>query len=86
MRFQNKVCLVTGGGSGIGQATCERFAREGGKVAVVDLNPEHGKKTVDAISKPVARRSSLQPTFLTPSRCVPRLTPRWRNGSASTCW
>ena len=50
MRFTDKVCLVTGGGSGIGQATCERFAREGGKVVVVDLKEEHGNKTMQAIA------------------------------------
>ena len=50
MRFSGKICLVTGGGSGIGRATCERFAREGGSVAVVDLNEEHGQDTVRHIS------------------------------------
>ncbi len=51
MRFTDKVCLVTGGGSGIGQAACERFAREGGKVVVVDLNPDHGNETVQKITQ-----------------------------------
>lgn len=50
MRFTNKVCLVTGGGSGIGRATCERFAAEGGKVVVVDTNEEHGGEVVEAIT------------------------------------
>ncbi|HXD75405.1 MAG TPA: SDR family NAD(P)-dependent oxidoreductase, partial [Vicinamibacterales bacterium] len=50
MRFSGKICLVTGGGSGIGRAACERFAREGGSVAVVDLNEEHGQDTVRHIS------------------------------------
>src|SRR5690242_10378045 len=50
MRFSDKVCVVTGGGSGIGRATCERFAAEGGKVLIVDLNPEHGSETVAAIT------------------------------------
>src|SRR4051794_34697664 len=49
MRFTDKVCLVTGGGSGIGKASCERFAREGGNLVVVDLKEEHGKQTVQAI-------------------------------------
>jgi NAD(P)-dependent dehydrogenase (short-subunit alcohol dehydrogenase family) len=49
MRFTDKVCLVTGGGSGIGRATCERFAREGGRVVVVDVEREHGEETVHTI-------------------------------------
>ena len=49
MRFQDKVCLVTGGGSGIGRAACERFVTEGGRVVVVDLNDEHGADAVKAI-------------------------------------
>lgn len=50
MRFDQKVCVVTGGGSGIGRATCERFAAEGGRVLVVDLAPEHGNEAVGAIT------------------------------------
>ncbi len=49
MRFQDKVCLVTGSGSGIGKACAMQFAREGGKVAVVDLNEQHGNDTVREI-------------------------------------
>lgn len=37
-RFQDKTVLVTGGGGGIGGATCRRFAREGARVAVFDMN------------------------------------------------
>jgi len=50
MRFENKVCLVTGGGSGIGKAICTRLASEGGKIAVVDLNADHGNQTVKEIT------------------------------------
>src|SRR4051812_19625495 len=50
MRFANKSCLVTGAGSGIGKAIALRFAREGGKVAVVDRNQQQGRDTVREIT------------------------------------
>ena len=49
-RFTGKVCLVTGGGSGIGRAACVRFGAEGGRVAVVDLNEDHAKETAGMIT------------------------------------
>jgi NAD(P)-dependent dehydrogenase (short-subunit alcohol dehydrogenase family) len=50
MRFTNKVCLVTGGASGIGRATCERFGAEGGVAIVVDVDDEGGNQTVNTIT------------------------------------
>lgn len=37
MRMEGKALVVTGGGSGIGAAVARRFAREGGRVAILDL-------------------------------------------------
>jgi len=47
MRLQNKTALITGAASGFGREIARRFAREGAKVAVVDLNGE-GARAVAA--------------------------------------
>jgi NAD(P)-dependent dehydrogenase (short-subunit alcohol dehydrogenase family) len=50
MRFDNKVCVVTGAGSGIGKAVALQLAREGGRVLIADIDEEHGQQTVHAIA------------------------------------
>ncbi len=49
MRLKDKVCIVTGSGSGIGQATAIKFALEGAKVAVCDVNETAAANTVKEI-------------------------------------
>ncbi len=48
-RFQDKTVVVTGGGGGIGGATCRRFAAEGARVAVFDVNVEAAAKVASEI-------------------------------------
>ena len=48
-RFEGKTVIVTGGGGGIGGATCRRFGKEGARVAVLDLNLEAAEKVAAAI-------------------------------------
>lgn len=43
-RFSSKTVIVTGGGGGIGGATCRRFAQEGARVAVFDVNADAAQK------------------------------------------
>lgn len=43
MRFDGKTLLATGGASGLGAATAQRFTAEGGRVAVVDLDAVKAK-------------------------------------------
>ena len=47
MRLQDKVAIITGAGRGIGRATAVKFATEGAKVVVCDLNPEWIEETVN---------------------------------------
>jgi len=49
LNFENKVALITGGGSGIGMETSMAFSRAGAKVAVVDMDQEKGEETVSQI-------------------------------------
>ncbi|HRI21441.1 MAG TPA: SDR family oxidoreductase, partial [Panacibacter sp.] len=49
--FENKICLVTGAGSGIGAATALAFAKEGATVIAADINKDAAKKTADKIKK-----------------------------------
>ena len=51
MRFIDKVCVVTGGTSGIGRATCVRLAAEGGTVVAVGRDRSDGAETVRLITK-----------------------------------
>lgn len=46
MRLQDKVCIITGGGSGMGRTAAAMFAAEGARVVVADLDEGGGRETV----------------------------------------
>jgi NAD(P)-dependent dehydrogenase (short-subunit alcohol dehydrogenase family) len=48
-RFEGKVLLATGGGSGIGAAVARQFASEGGRVAVLDLTAERAAQVAEQL-------------------------------------
>jgi len=50
-RLNGKVCVITGAGSGIGQASARLFAREGGRVIVSDIDLGAAETTVEVITK-----------------------------------
>lgn len=51
MQFPNHIAIVTGGASGIGLATSLQLAREGARVAIVDINREAGCEAVAQIER-----------------------------------
>ena len=49
-RFKDKIVIVTGAGSGIGETTAIKFANEGASVVVADINPETGNSVSNHIN------------------------------------
>ena len=51
MNLQGKIAVVTGGASGLGEATVRNFVANGGKVLIMDLNMDRGKAIVEELGK-----------------------------------
>ncbi len=60
MRLKDKIAIITGGGSGIGRASAELFAREGARVVVADFNEKAAQETAAAIRQAGGEAISVQ--------------------------
>jgi len=80
MLFRDKVALVTGAATGIGRATSLRYAEEGAKVAVVDINEAEAANTVDMIKTAGGEAVFIRADVTSPgdiAAMVAQVTSRW---------
>lgn len=51
MKFENKICVITGGALGIGRCLVQEFAKSGCKVAFIDINDKEGNYVLNLLEK-----------------------------------
>ncbi|MBI5778230.1 MAG: SDR family oxidoreductase [Planctomycetes bacterium] len=59
MRLKDKVAIITGAGSGIGQASAISFAREGARVTVADYNIKGAEETAKKINTEIGKKVAM---------------------------
>lgn len=72
-RLEDKVCIITGTGGGMGRAAAMLFAQEGARVVGCDINAITAEATVDAVRSAGGRMVSLQPCNMSVRDDVDRL-------------
>ena len=68
--LRDKTVIVTGGGGGIGGAACRRFAEEGAKVAVCDIDHAAAERTVAAIVQSGGNAAAFPCDITDHARCL----------------
>ncbi len=69
MRLENKVCIITGGGQGIGEAIAMRLAVEGARVVIAEINAENAQRVAGEINAMAGEALAL-PTDISDTESV----------------
>ncbi len=90
MRLKDKVAIVTGAGSGMGKSIAETYAREGAKVAVLDVNESAARGVASAIGRQaialrcdVAKRSDVDAALAATEKAFGRVDILVNNAGVS---
>ena len=59
MRLTDEIAIITGGGQGIGEAIARRFAKEGAKIVIAEINGETGEKVASSINEEGGKAISI---------------------------
>jgi NAD(P)-dependent dehydrogenase (short-subunit alcohol dehydrogenase family) len=73
LRLHNRVCVITGSGSGMGRAAAKLFAAEGANVVGCDVNAASALQVLDEVKKSGGEMISVQPCDMTSRDDVERL-------------
>ena len=77
MRLKDKTAIVTGAGSGFGKGIAMRFAKEGARVGVIDINAEAAREVVSQIGNSAFAMEADVSTDGDVSRMVQEALDRW---------
>lgn len=90
MRLEGKAAIVTGAGSGMGEAIAHTFAREGARVAVLDVDQDNGRRVAGAIGEralflrcDVARKADIDAAVAAAEQAFGRLDILINNAGVS---
>ena len=72
MRLKDEIAIVTGGGQGIGESISRRFALEGAKVVIADINPDTGVNVAKSINESGGNAISIT-TDVSDSKAVDKM-------------
>lgn len=85
MRLKDKAVIITGGAGGIGSGMARAMAKEGAKVAIVDLNEEQGNAVVTELQKISPDSMFIKADLTERKNCMRLSILLWRNTVNSMC-